>query len=509
MPVRTRLVDVVSGITVGRVLRDRYVLEERLGTGGKGSVFKARDRLRATLPDSHQWVALKILSAGDSSSDKILAEWRQEFYGVQCLSHENIVNVYDLDCDGGVFFFTMEMLDGESLRKVIDRLRPGALRRSQAWQLIQQLGAGLAHAHERGMAHGALAPESIIITREGELRIMNFGAPLGADLASASGTSAYASCEQLEGRRPDPSDDVYALACIAYELLAGTHPFESRTATLARDYHVSAVRPRGLSGRHWRALQRGLSWHRAGRSLSVRSWMHRLMGDRERGVHSVTPLGELTDTNDARSNMPWRVAALLFLTASAATAAFLTQSRSTSSPGIAASSVLPPGSAEHLEPAAFRSVSPPPNDRAANDVVMTPAGDSANNVPGAVSATDVPRPTSLVLSVEASRIGADDHFAEIRLHRSQLQKGGSFSWWTEPGTAKAGVDYLPETAAMQAFPSGYLSTRVYVKLLPQALRSHRSYFYVAISERGQHGRPVVTRRQIWLPMASSSLQARR
>jgi hypothetical protein len=122
--------------------------------------------------------------------------------------------------------------------------------------------------------------------------------------------------------------------------------------------------------------------------------------------------------------------------------------------------------------------------------------------------TDAPKPTSLVLSVESSRVRSDDHFAEVRLHRSQLQKGGTFSWWTEQGTAKAGVDYLPEASAIQAFPFGYSSTRLYVKLLPQPMRSQRSYFYVAISEPGHHGRPVVTRRQIWLPMASN-LQARR
>jgi serine/threonine protein kinase len=500
MPVRKRIVDATSGITVGRILRDRYVLEERLGTSGGGAVFKARDHLRATLPNSHQCVALKILSVGDGSSEEVLAQGQQGFHRLQCLSHENIVKAYDLDHDGGVFFCTMEMLDGDSLAKVIERLRPAAMRRSQAWQLIRQLGRGLAHAHERGVVHGDLTPKNIFITREGELRIMNFGASSGASFVPASCTSAYASCEQLEGRRPDPFDDVYALACICYELLAGTHPFESRTATLARDYHVNAVRPDGLSGRQWRTLQRGLSWHRAGRSVSVRSWMHRLMGDRERGEHSVTPLRELSHFDEAQSNLPWRAAVLFLLTASLATAAFLTQSRSTSSLGIAASSVLPAASAEHLELATDRGVSPPLNEPAASGAIVMQAG---------TPPIDVPRATSLLLSVEPLRVGADDHFAEIRLHRSLLQRGGSFSWWTEPGTAKPGVDYLPETSASQAFPTGYLSTRVYVKLLSQPLRSHRSYFYVAISEPGHHGRPVVTRRQIWLPMASSSLQAQR
>jgi len=515
---RTQAIDAMSGMAIGRVLRDRYVLEERLGTSSRGSVFKARDRFRATLPNSQQHVALKVLSAGGGFSEQLLAPLRQEFYCGQVLSNENIVNVYDLDRDGDVTFFTMEMLDGEPLRNVIERLRPAAMRRSQAWQLVQQLGAGLAHAHERGVVHGDLAPKNVFITREGELRIMNFGAPQSfiaskspaesTGIAPPSGASAYVSCEQLEGRHPDRYDDIYALACICYELLAGAHPFESRAATLARDYRVTAVRPQGLSSRQWRTLQRGLSWHRAGRSISVHLWMHRLMGDRDRGPHSVTPLRELTSASSAQSRTPWRAAALFLVTASLAAAAFLLQSRSPSSLETAESAVIAPASAEHLKVAFVTSISPQPNGPAASASAVTQAGVSDQDDIAGAPPTDAPRPTSLVLTVEPSRVRLDDHFAEVRLHRSLLQKGGSFSWWTEPGTAKAGLDFVPEASTIQAFPSGYSSTRLYVKLLPQPLRSQRAYFYVAISEPGHHGRPVVTRRQIWLPMATT-LQARR
>src|SRR6202012_441126 len=179
------------------------------------------------------------------------------------------------------------------------------MRRSQAWQLIRQLGAGLAHAHAHGVVHGDLKPENIFITREGELRILDFGAAHRfmtmtvrsgsphADQALTFGTPAYASCEQLEGRPADPRDDLYALACICYEILAGTHPFESRPATLARDYRVTSVRPEGLSGRQWRVLQKGLSWHRAGRSISVRLWMRQLIKETSQ-VHLVTPLRDLS-----------------------------------------------------------------------------------------------------------------------------------------------------------------------------------------------------------------------
>ena len=254
---RPPISDSTSSLAIGQVLRGRYVLQEHLGAGGKGSVFKALDRFRATLPDAQQYVALKVLNAGDCS-EQTLANLRREFHCGQALSHPNIVNVYELDCDGDVVFFTMELLDGEPLSAVIERFSPKVMRKAQAWQLIQQLGAGLAHAHERGVVHGDLKPRNIFITREGELRILDFGAAHGfkpsksrsehADHVPTSGTPAYASCEQLEGRRADPRDDFYALACICYELLAGTHPFGSRPATLARDYRVSLVRPQGLTG---------------------------------------------------------------------------------------------------------------------------------------------------------------------------------------------------------------------------------------------------------------------
>ena len=330
----------ISSIAVGRVLRDRYVLQARLGTGGKGAVFKALDRFRTTLPETQQYIALKILHAEGCCSEETLATLRLEFYCGQVLSHRNIVNVYELDRDGDVVFFTMELLDGEPLSNVVESLRPAAMRKSLAWQLIQQLGAGLTHAHERGVVHGDLKPRNIFITREGELRILDFGAahsfmamksqPEHADRAPSYGTPAYASCEQLEGRRADPRDDLYALACICYKLLAGTHPFGSQAATLARDYRVSLVRPPGLSHRQWRALQKGLSWHRAARSISVRLWMRRLTKDRM-PEPSVTPLQELTQSGPVQSKMKWRAAAV-FLVASLATAAVLAQLRSTAAP---------------------------------------------------------------------------------------------------------------------------------------------------------------------------------
>ncbi len=492
----------MSGVTVGRVLRDRYILEEQLETDGRGAVFKARDRFRAMLPDSHQYVALKVLNVAGVNPEQFHTQLRQVFFCGQVLSHGNVVNVYELDRDGDVFFFTMELLDGESLKNVLERLRPTPMRRSQAWPLIRQLGAGLAHAHERGVVHGNLTPKNVFITRDGELRILSFGAN------TFVATSAYASCEQLEGRQVDPSDDLYALACICYELLAGVHPFDSRTATLARDYRVSAVRPHGLSGRQWRTLQKGLSWHRAGRSASVHAWTQRLMSDEERKRLALTPLQEFTQASEERSKLPWRAAAALLLAAALATTTLFTQPSPVSSLEVERAAVRVPAVAQLREVAPFLSASSQANGSAVTPIGLAQAGQSEKPEAGAAPPANAPRLASSVLSVEPSRVEVEDHFAEVRLRRSGLQKGGSFTWWTEPATAKPNVDYVPEAGGVQNFPSTYRSTRLYVKLLPQPLRSYRAYFYVAISQPGHHGRPTVIRRQIWLPVASS-LEARR
>jgi serine/threonine protein kinase len=501
-------------LAIGRVLRDRYVLKARLGSGGKGVVFKAQDRMRAALPPGQQDVALKILHAGGHCSEQTLANLRLEFHCAQLLSHDNVVNVYELDHDDDVVFFTMELLDGESLGSVLERLHPGSMCRPQAWELIRQLGAGLIHAHERGVVHGDLKPQNIFITREGELRILDFGAAHRSNksqsehgaYAPVSGTPAYASCEQLEGRRADPRDDLYALACICYELLAGTHPFDSRPATLARDYRISLVRPAGLTGRQWRILQKGLSWHRAGRSISARSWMQHLMKGSSQG-QPLTPLHELSSSADAQSKMPWRAAAaIVFLVTTLAAATVFTQIRSTSEPAPAAAP-----SAQTAAVAENVNVAPSePAEPVAADFVAAPASIAEkSNAESPVPQPKVAARITPAITVEATPVRSDDHFAEIRLRRNTLQKNTAFTWWTEPATAKPDIDYVPETVPVQTFPAGFHGTRLYVKLLPQPLRSQRAYFYVAIAQPASRDNPAaVVRRQVWLPV-SSGLQAKR
>jgi hypothetical protein len=479
--------DTAVSLSVGRILRDRYVIQERLGSGGRGTVFKALDRYRSSLPVAQQHVALKALHSGRDWSEQTIQELRRELHCGQMLSHRNIVNVFELDRDADVVFFTMEFLDGELLIDLIERLRPAAMQRLQAWQIIRQLGAGLEHAHERGIVHGDLNPRNILVTRDGELRILGFGA--------AQTTLAYASCELLEGRAADPRNDLYALACICYELLSGAHPFACRRATLARDFGVKATRPAGLTGRQWRTLQTGLSWHRAGRSMSVHAWIQKLTnGIAEKP--SKTPLLELKAAYAAKPPLHSRAAAVfiaLLLIAGMGIAQLRVTSARKTSDSVATQATLAPEATPQAEAPVMDA-----RPAIATDVTdgMTPRNPSVQQTP-------------LTISVDGYQVSSGNHFVEIRVHRNQLQNA-SFAWWTEPATARQDVDYVHQAKAIQTFPSDRRSTRFYVKLLPDSERSQRDYFYVAIAQPGRgHTSHNVTRVQIWLPTPRDQLQARR
>ncbi len=510
--------DIAVSISVGRVLRERYVIQERLGTGGKGAVFKALDRYRSSLPYTQQYVALKVLHSGSGLSDQIIRNlWREPRCGQQ-LSHRNIVNVFELDCDEDVVFFTMELLDGELLSDLIERMCPAALQRLQAWQIIRQLGAGLEHAHERGIVHGDLKPRNLLVTREGEVRILDFGAAQQIvrtqsnsgqpDFAPVSLTPAYASCELLEGRAADRRDDLYALACICYELLTGEHPFARRPATLARNFGVKATRPAGLTGRQWRTLQAGLSWHRGGRSISVHRWIQKLTRDiAEERV--TTPLQGLKAASEAKPKwQPRAVAAVLaVLLIAGAGIVHLRETSAQKTRDFEATRTVPESVKDHAPEPTLPSEGASPADAVVTDAR---AGGVKDAVHGRAQALPSVRPPPLTISVDGYQVSSGHRFVEIRVHRNQLEKNSSFAWWTESATAREDVDYVHQAKAIQIFPSDGRSTRLYVKLLPESGRLQRDYFYIAIAQPG-HDRSShkVTRAQIWLPTSRAQLQARR
>lgn len=498
-------------IEIGRVLRDRYVIEKRIGSGGKGTVFKALDKYRSSLPAELQYVAIKILHGTLKDREALVESLRRELYCAQMLSHRNIVNVFELDRDGDVDFFTMELLDGELLSSVLARFQAQAMHRPHAWAIIRQIAAGLEHAHGRGVVHGDLRPQNIVVTHTGEVRILDFGASASIkqvtnqpDAKSAVvATPAYASCEVLAGRTADPRDDLYSLACISYELLAGSHPFQRRRSTEARDFAVVATRPPDVTGRQWKMLTKGLSWHRGGRSISVRDWANRLSldGNHPEALPSATEL-KTVRANNPRTGLLFRVTAVLALLAATVGASIIYIRTDHGSFGGAVSSAQA-GGRSNAEDSSTSS-----DANSASLVSSAPGGPAAatqspiavlKSADGRAKTPAGRRP--LAVSVREYEARPGERFAEIRVHRSHPTRADSpFVWWTEAASAQPGVDYVDQAKVTQSFPKGRSSTSFFIKLLPKPARARPEVFYIAIGEPG--GGPSlgqISHTAVWLP----------
>jgi serine/threonine protein kinase len=497
---------ILRPVEVGRVLRDRYDIEQCLGTGGKGTVFKALDRYRSSLPPSQRYVAIKLLHECPGNRDETIEALRRELQCAQTLSHPNIVKVYDVDRDGDVDFFTMELLEGKLLSDLMQRFQPAPMLRQHAWSIIDQIAAGLEHAHARSVVHADLKPQNIMITNSGEVRILDFGSSyrFAKDKqdephwhGSTSATPAYACCELLDGRIPDPRDDLYALACIAYELLTGAHPFQRRRASEARDFGVVAARPAGLTRRQWRTFARGLSWHRAGRSISVGDWFKELKpaSDYTQSPQSLGSLASIGESKpapvSAHLSPPLRPSAVFSVLLSIAAVSLLFVR-------------LAPGgkvSGEALPAAAVHDKTPRAIQIAETSSVSAP---SALATHAALAESPASHATPILPSQYEVQPG--QHFAEIRVHRpANASSDAALTWWTVPASAKPGVDYVNQGKVSQTFPKGQDSMSVFVKLLPKANRSQPEVFYVAVTDRGDKAADQVRHTAVRLPSTKSSL----
>jgi serine/threonine protein kinase len=268
-----------------KMLRGRYILEAEIGRGGVGTVYRARDLNRAGLPPTDHYVALKVLGEQAARSPDAVHALRREYHQAQLLSHPGIVNVFDFDHDGGTYFVTMELLDGEALGALTCRLRPNKIPLEVVIRILRELGDAVVYAHDRGVLHLDLKPDNVMIDAEGHVRVLDFGLaqthmvePGIAELQSSppAATLAYASCERLVQERPDVRDDIFSFSVIAYELLTGKHPFDRYSALKARKEGRKARRIRGLSRRQWGALKGGLAWAREDRSANMRELLQGL-----------------------------------------------------------------------------------------------------------------------------------------------------------------------------------------------------------------------------------------
>ena len=225
-----------------------YEVQAPIGAGGMGEVYRAVD---ARLGRD---VALKILPGSFSQDSDRLRRFEQEARAVAALNHPNILAVFDIGQQDGAPFLVSELLEGESLRAVLDR---GPLPQRKAIEYGVQIAQGLAAAHEKGIVHRDLKPENIFVTKDGRIKILDFGLaklaqaaeePNGATLMTAGtaagvvlGTPGYMAPEQVRGHAADARTDIFALGAVLYEMLSGSRAFrrdtpaESMTAALRED----------------------------------------------------------------------------------------------------------------------------------------------------------------------------------------------------------------------------------------------------------------------------------
>ena len=245
------------GDLIGRTL-GRYRIVEQIGEGGMGVVYRAHDeRLERD-------VAIKVLPEGVASDTDRLARFEREAKAIAALDHPNILAIHDFGSEDGVAYAVMELLEGESLRDVI---KGGGLTPSKAVGYARAIADGLAAAHEKDVVHRDLKPENVFLTRDGRIKILDFGlaklqlpeqdlatetptATLETKPGQLLGTVAYMAPEQVQGQPADHRSDIFALGVVLYEMLTGRRPFggsttfETAAAILKEDPEpISAVSP--------------------------------------------------------------------------------------------------------------------------------------------------------------------------------------------------------------------------------------------------------------------------
>jgi eukaryotic-like serine/threonine-protein kinase len=230
----------MSRVEADVLLGGRYRLTRKMATGGMGQVWEAEDTVL------HRAVAIKVLSEELSQDARSAERFRREAQAAAGLSHPNVAGVFDYGEDDGTQFIVMELVEGETLA---DRLaREGSLGPAEAARVAAEIAAALEAAHTAGIVHRDVKPGNVMLTPQGEVKVLDFGiaAAAGAHLTATGftiGTAAYLSPEQAAGKRATPASDVYALGVVLFEMLAGRPPFTGETPVAVATAHVSQEPP--------------------------------------------------------------------------------------------------------------------------------------------------------------------------------------------------------------------------------------------------------------------------
>src|ERR1700733_3106273 len=202
----------------------RYEILAEAGHGSMGNVYKARDR------ETGETVALKLLKPEIASDQAMMDRFKNELLFARKITHKNVCRVYEFNRVAGIAYTSMEFVEGESLRSVLNRF--GGLPQRKATDLALQICSGLKEAHAQGIVHRDLKPENVMIDAQGNVKIMDFGIArsmeAGTRLTGALvGTPAYMAPEQAAGKPVDYRTDIYSLGLMLYEMFTGAPSFSA------------------------------------------------------------------------------------------------------------------------------------------------------------------------------------------------------------------------------------------------------------------------------------------
>lgn len=226
-----------------KVLGSRYELLERVGMGGMAVVYKAMDKML------NRYVAVKILREEFKENEEFIRRFKVESQAAASLSHQNIVQIYDVGEEDGLHYIVMELLEGETLKSYMNS-KGGKLSRREAMNFSMQICRALEHAHSKHVVHRDIKPQNIVLTESGKIKVADFGIARAANNTTtvssgsyAVGSAHYLSPEQARGGYTDHRSDIYSLGVVMYEMFTGKLPFDAEESISVVMKHIHEEPP--------------------------------------------------------------------------------------------------------------------------------------------------------------------------------------------------------------------------------------------------------------------------
>ena len=220
----------------GMYLQDRYEILETIGAGGMSDVYKAKDHVL------NRDVAIKVLKKEFTEDMSFVTKFRREAQSAAVLEHPNIVNIYDVGSEDGMYFIIMEYIEGITLKSYIER--KGRLNFKEVLSIAIQVGRGIQAAHEKGIIHRDIKPQNVIISKEGKVKVTDFGIAKAVTSntinAEVMGSVHYTSPEQARNGLVNQQTDIYSLGIVMYEMITGRVPYDGDTTVAIALQHLQS-----------------------------------------------------------------------------------------------------------------------------------------------------------------------------------------------------------------------------------------------------------------------------